>query len=203
MSDSDIHIDPEDEPPSSIIDRQDARVFPSLEIDIDIVDTSLGGLDLLAPQLTRIVSAVLQQQAVANSVCAEIFVRVVDSDDSQQLNGQFRGKDYATNVLSFPGTEPDDLTSAIMTSAAGGPPVMLGDIIIAAPVVTTEATAQGKPILDHFFHLVTHGLLHLLGHDHIEDTQAEKMEAIEIVILADLGIANPYAAPPYSSGQKP
>lgn len=203
MSDSGTHIDPEDEPPSSTIDRKDVCAFPGLEIDIDIVDTSLGGLDLLEPQLTRIVFAVLQQQAVANSVCAEMFIRVVGDDDSQQLNGEFRGKDYATNVLSFPGTEPGDLAAAMAASAAGGPPVMLGDIIIAAPVVTTEATAQGKPILDHFFHLVTHGLLHLLGHDHIEDTQAEKMEAIEIVILADLGIANPYNTVPYSPGQKP
>lgn len=201
MSDSSTHKNLEDEPPSSIIDRQGASAFPGLEIDIDIVDTSLGSLDVLAPQLTGIVSAVLLQQAVANSVCAEVFIRVVGSDDSQQLNSEFRGKDHATNVLSFPGVEPDDLASAMAASAAGGPPVMLGDIIIAAPVVTTEAAAQGKSVLDHFYHLVTHGLLHLLGHDHIEDTQAEKMEAIEIVILAEMGIANPYNAAPMVRGK--
>lgn len=192
MSDASKYMEPADEPPFSTIDREGVSAFPGLEIDIDIVDTSLGELDDLAPVLSNIVTAVLRGQGAASSVCAEVFIRVVGNTEGQRLNNEFRGKDYATNVLSFPGVEPVEVDAAMVASASGGPPFMMGDIIIAAPVVVREAAEQGKTGLDHFCHLVTHGLLHLLGHDHIEDRQAEKMEAIEIVILADMGIANPY-----------
>jgi len=196
MTNTSTHVDSDcdsdDEPPSSIIDREGPSAFPGLEIDIDSVDSSLGDLDELASTLINIVSAVLHQQSAPLALCGEVFIRVVGSDDSQRLNSEFRGKNYATNVLSFPGTEPEDIAASFAASASGGPPVMLGDIIVAAPVVAAEASEQGKPVLDHFYHLITHGLLHLLGHDHIEDNHAEKMEAIEIVILAEMGIANPY-----------
>jgi len=183
-----------DEPSSSIIDRQVSAAFPDLEIDIDIVDMSLGKRKQLSPVISRVVDAVLYQQTLPADAVLEVFVRVIDNKDSQRLNNQFRGKNKPTNVLSFPGFEPDDLPAALAASANGGPPVMLGDIVVAAPVVTHEAVEQGKPVLDHFCHLLAHGLLHLLGHDHIEDTQAEKMEAIETVILSGLGISNPYTA---------
>jgi len=172
--------------------NQALATFPNLEVDIDIVDMSLGGQGQLGPVISKTVEAVLCHQTVPKDTVLEVFVRVIGNNDSQRLNGEFRGKDKPTNVLSFPGFDPDDLPAALAAAAGGGPPVMLGDIVVAAPVVTLEASEQGKPVLDHFCHLIAHGLLHLLGYDHIEDTQAEKMEAIETVILAGLGILNPY-----------
>ncbi len=172
--------------------KQVPVVFSGLEVDIDVVNMSLGDRALLGPVISRIVCAVLSQQTVPVDAVLEVFVRVIGNSDSQQLNGQFRGKNNPTNVLSFPGVDSGDLTAALAASACGGPPVMLGDIVVAAPVVAQEAAEQGKPVMDHFCHLIAHGLLHLLGYDHIEDTQAEKMEVIEIVILSDLGIPNPY-----------
>lgn len=196
MTDSCAHTGPDEpssEPGSSIIDRGETQaVFPGLEIDIDIIDTSLGEADRMMPVLTSIVRAVFSQQKVASDVVAEVFVRVVGHSYSQTLNAEFRGKNYPTNVLSFPVCEPDDIAPALVASAAGGPPVLLGDIVIAAPVVVEEARAQGKATMDHFCHLMIHGLLHLLGYDHIEDGEAEKMEATEIMTLAELGISNPY-----------
>jgi len=168
--------------------------FSGLEVDIDIVDVSLGNHEQLEPVISKIVCAVLTQQATPEKAVLEVFVRVVGNSDSQLLNNQFRGKNSPTNVLSFPGFDSNDLAAALVASVGGGPPVMLGDIVVAAPVVAREAAEQGKPVMDHFCHLIAHGLLHLLGHDHIEDTQAEKMEAIETVILAGMGISNPYLA---------
>jgi len=192
MSDTSKHMEFDDEPPSSIIDRQGACAFPGLELDIDIVDPLLGDGEQLKGLLSNVVTAGLRQQLVADEAVAEVFIRVVGVEESQRLNNEFRGKDYPTNVLSFPGCDAAEIEQSLVSSASGGPPVMLGDIVIAAPVVEREAREQGKATMDHFCHLVVHGLLHVLGHDHIEDALAEKMEAIEIVILAELGISNPY-----------
>ncbi|PWD85756.1 rRNA maturation RNase YbeY [Ignatzschineria cameli] len=114
---------------------------------------------------------------------AEINIRFTDNEEIQQLNRDFRQKDRPTNVLSFPFEVPDFLEEEIFT---------LGDIIIAMPVIEAEAKAQEKPIENHLAHMVVHGTLHLLGFDHIEDVEAEEMEALEIAILAKLGIDNPY-----------
>ena len=122
--------------------------------------------------------AVLAQQQRDGS---EVTVRIVDEAESQQLNRQYRGKDYATNVLSFPFEAPADI-----------PLDLLGDLVICAPVVAKEAAQQGKPLLHHWAHVVVHGTLHLLGFDHIEDDDAEQMEALEVQILAQLGIDDPY-----------
>ncbi len=113
---------------------------------------------------------------------AVIALRVVDADEGRRLNRQFRDRDYATNVLSFPAGQP----------LQRGLPQVLGDIAVCAPVVLQEAIEQGKPPRAHFAHLTLHGVLHLLGHDHIEDTQAQAMEAVERRLLAGLGIADPY-----------
>lgn len=113
---------------------------------------------------------------------AEIALRIVDEDESQALNSQYRGKDKPTNVLSFPADIPEEL----------GLP-LLGDLVICAPVVAVEAEQQRKAPTAHWAHMVVHGTLHLLGYDHIEDDEAEIMENLETRILAQLGFSDPYA----------
>ena len=112
---------------------------------------------------------------------AEISLRIVDTDEIVALNQRYRGKDYATNVLSFPA----DLPPALKLPH-------LGDIVICAPVVEREAIEQNKPALAHWAHMIVHGTLHLLGYDHIEDADAAVMETLEIEILRALNFANPY-----------
>ena len=108
----------------------------------------------------------------------------MDEDEGLQLIQDWRGKDYATNVLSFVAEVPDGILDI----------PLLGDLVICAPVVTREANEQGKPLPAHWAHLVIHGCLHLLGYDHIEDDEAEAMEAIERQLLASLGYPDPYSA---------
>lgn len=111
----------------------------------------------------------------------ELTIRIVGQDESRQLNREYRGKDYATNVLSFPFEAPPDVDVAI-----------LGDLAICAEVVRKEAEEQQKDEAAHWAHMVIHGTLHLLGYDHIEDDDAEHMEALEIRVLASFGIPDPY-----------
>ncbi|MEY3667992.1 MAG: hypothetical protein RL572_1532 [Pseudomonadota bacterium] len=116
-------------------------------------------------------------------------IRIVDEQESAQLNRDYRGKDYATNVLSFSHELPDFMLNALEEYP-------LGDLAICAPVVLREAAQQGKPAADHWAHMVIHGVLHLLGHDHEDDAAAETMEALERILLKDLGIADPYQEKP-------
>ena len=113
----------------------------------------------------------------------EINVLITDADTGRALNRDFRGKDYATNVLSFPTEWPRGVQSPL-----------IGDLAICAPVVAREAAEQGKQLRDHFAHMVIHGTLHLLGYDHIDEHEAERMEALETKLLATLGIADPYVS---------
>jgi probable rRNA maturation factor len=128
---------------------------------------------------------------------AEVSVLLCDDAEIRRLNASYRGQDRATNVLSFPALELDpDQTPA----APGASPVLLGDIVLAAETVRTEALAQGKPPEDHFRHLIVHGCLHLLGHDHQDEAGASRMERLERLILAELGIPDPYAEAPSGRG---
>jgi len=110
---------------------------------------------------------------------AEITLRVVNQAEGRNLNSAFRGKDYATNVLTFVYHEP-------------GSPFLQGDLILCAQVVAREAREQGKPIEHHYAHLTVHGVLHLAGLDHVRPRDAEKMEALEVAILQRLKVPNPY-----------
>lgn len=118
-------------------------------------------------------------QSVADD--CELSIRLVDEDESAELNQQYRGKSGPTNVLSFPFESPAPIE-----------PQLLGDLVICVPVVEREAQQQGKKSCDHWAHMVVHGCLHLLGYDHIKEDEAEQMEAMEVEILASLHIANPY-----------
>ena len=109
---------------------------------------------------------------------------MVDEEEGRTLNHQYRDKDYATNVLTFALNEGED-------SIAGLP--LFGDIVLTAPVVAREADEQGKSIEAHYAHLTVHGVLHLQGHDHQSDEEAEAMESLETRILARLGYPDPYA----------
>jgi probable rRNA maturation factor len=110
-----------------------------------------------------------------------LTLRLVDADEGRRLNHEFRGRDYATNVLTFEyGTDPGGTAS--------------GDVVLCVPVLHREAAEQGKPLLDHAAHLTVHGVLHALGYDHIDADEALAMEALEIEILGKMGISDPYQA---------
>ena len=117
------------------------------------------------------------------SADSEMTIRLVDEAEARELNHTYRHKDYATNVLSFPADVPDDMLDI----------PLLGDLVICTQVVAREAAEQGKTTEAHWAHLVIHGSLHLLGYDHIDDDEAEEMEALERTLLAELGHPDPYA----------
>ena len=117
------------------------------------------------------------------SADSELTIRLVDEAEGRELNHTWRQKNYATNVLSFPADVPDELLDI----------PLLGDLVICVPVVEREAAEQDKAPEAHWAHLVIHGCLHLLGYDHIEDDEAEEMEALERTLLAELGHPDPYA----------
>lgn len=108
-------------------------------------------------------------------------LRIVDEPEGRELNRRWRGRDYATNVISFPADLP-----------VGTGINLLGDIVICAPVVVHEAADQDKSVAAHFAHMLVHGILHLRGFDHMSDQQADAMESLESRLLADLSIGNPY-----------
>ncbi len=127
------------------------------------------------------VSTLLPAEYITSKKDIELSLRIVDCEESQELNHQYRQKDKPTNILSFPSELPKGL-----------PFVHLGDLVVCAPVVSEEAQEQNKKLYDHWAHMLVHGTLHLMGFDHIEDDDAEIMEALEVDILSTLNIADPY-----------
>lgn len=137
-------------------------------------------------ELTRLVDRAVAAAFAETGASGASELSIVFSDDAhiQILNAEWRDKDKPTNVLSFP---------AFSFPKGGALPPMLGDIVLASETVAREATLEEKPLGNHISHLVIHGLLHLLGHDHETDVDAEEMEAIERAALARLAIPDPYA----------
>ncbi len=146
------------------------RKAPTLSLSVQYASNDV---DLpVRPRIRRWVRAALLRDAT-------VTVRFIDAIEGRALNAEFRGKDYATNVLTF--VYDDEHPRA-------------GDIVLCAPVVRREAAAQGKPLADHHAHLVIHGMLHLQGFDHERHADAAVMEARETAILATFGLPDPYAA---------
>lgn len=147
-------------------------------IDVEIEDQAWAYAEAQAEAL--VLEAAEAALAASDFEGGGVTVLLTDDASVRDLNNRFRGKDYSTNVLSFP--------------AAENPERHLGDIALAFGVCAREAEAQGKPLAHHLQHLVAHGVLHLVGYDHEIDAEAEQMEGLERVILAGLGIPDPYAA---------
>lgn len=145
-------------------------------IDIEIEDPSWSSALPLAETLT---AQAAERALELADFDGQVVVLLTDDATVRELNARFRGKDAATNVLSFPAPE--------------NPERHLGDIALAYGVCAGEAEAQGKSLASHLQHLVAHGVLHLVGYDHEVDADAETMEALERRILASLGVADPYA----------
>lgn len=146
-------------------------------IDIEVEDAAWTEAVADAEALVRVAAeAALAREDAAGGVT----LLLTDDESVRELNAQFRGKDGATNVLSFP--------------APPNPEDHLGDVALAYGVCAREAAEQGKPLSHHLQHLTVHGVLHLLGYDHIGDDEAETMEGLERAVLAGLGVPDPYAA---------
>ena len=144
-------------------------------IEIQIIYQSEGQPE--PEQIQRWVDAALE----GYQPDTEIVVRIVDEQESAELNEQYRHKPGPTNILSFPVEVPDGIELDL-----------LGDLVICAPVLEKEALEQHKVLADHWAHIIVHGVLHLLGYDHIDEAEAELMESKEIAILDTLNISNPY-----------
>ncbi|MEN3799922.1 rRNA maturation RNase YbeY [Aeromonas veronii] len=148
----------------------------SVTLDLQLASASTEGLPSEAQLQGWLDGTILGFQQEA-----EVTVRIVDEAESNELNLTYRGKDKPTNVLSFPFEAPPGLELPL-----------LGDLVICRQVVEREAEEQSKPLMAHWAHMVVHGSLHLLGYDHIEDEEAEEMEALERDIMQELGFADPY-----------
>ena len=150
-----------------------------VEVQLACDDEYVPAADDIAAWVNRAIDA------AGSSSDMEVSVRVVNAAEMQQMNCEFRDQDKSTNVLSFPA---GDLAG--LPDEAERP---LGDIVVCAAVVADEAEQQGKTQTDHWAHMIVHGTLHLLGFDHENDSDAAEMESLEIRIMTDHGVANPYA----------
>lgn len=151
-----------------------------LEVEVQVEDAGWTAVLPRAEALARAAALAAHAAAGADAAGGEVVVLLTSDEEVRALNARFRGKDAATNVLSFPAGELA--------------PGMLGDIALALGVCAREAREQGKRLDHHLQHLVAHGVLHLLGYDHEADDEAEAMEATERRVMAGLGAPDPYLA---------
>ncbi len=151
-------------------------------------DSSTGWEALVRRAAEAAVAESAFPQLATSERLVELSVRLTGDDDVRALNAEWRGKDKATNVLSFPLAEPAELGKANVA----GPELLLGDIVLAHGVCAAEAAEKQVPVEDHAAHLIVHGTLHLLGYDLGDNSAAEDMEAREVRALERLHIANPY-----------
>lgn len=168
------------------------RIMMPEPLDIDVSFLSRSWLENMPDVEDRCHAAAQAAFAAAAQSFpggAEVSIVLADDDQVRSLNRDYRGQDKPTNVLSFASLDGDDMPSA---HGDGSGPVLLGDVIIAFGVTASEATAEAKTLPDHLTHLVVHGMLHLLGHDHMEPDEAERMEALERDVLGRMGISDPY-----------
>ncbi len=165
-----MHVNP---PPGSkvIVDQTESGPFVDIQVATDT--------EYLPDEadLRHWLSACLPRDRLDS----EITVRIVGPLESQTLNARYRDQPKPTNILSFPADIPPELQIAF-----------LGDLVVCAAIVESEAVTQGKTLKAHWAHMIVHGTLHLLGYDHVEDSEAVEMEALETRILAALGFAAPY-----------
>jgi probable rRNA maturation factor len=163
-----------------------------VELDMGVV---WGNSNFGQSEVEKAVDAAVRFAAIAELadpvVPVSVSIKLSDNAEVQALNREWRDKDKPTNVLSFPMLDDTEL-DALLTGTYDAPEIMLGDIILAHETCAAEAKEKDVPIAHHATHLVIHGMLHLLGHDHIEDDEAELMEALEVKALAYMGLHNPY-----------
>ncbi|MTI08748.1 rRNA maturation RNase YbeY [Rhodospirillaceae bacterium RKSG073] len=165
------------------------------ELDIDIIRNADHWPDSMDTVVLRASEYVWEHapEGAAQDRMGELAITLSDNDQVQALNRDWRGKDKPTNVLSFAAEEGDEFELEDMPpEMVAEMPRLLGDIILAYETVLQEAETQGKLFEHHLTHLVMHGVLHLLGYDHIEENEAEEMEALETAYLAEFGISDPY-----------
>jgi|AJXC01.1.fsa_nt_gi conserved hypothetical protein TIGR00043 len=143
-----------------------------------VIQNPINNVSINEKNLKDTLQQVMTDLGKGNS---ELLIRIVDKTEIQNLNKTYRHKNQPTNVLSFPSDLPIEIDEEI-----------LGDVVICTDVVTDEAKAQNKTFDEHLTHMAIHGTLHLMGYDHIDETEASVMESLEIKILEKIGIANPY-----------
>lgn len=155
---------------------------PGIAIDLSITSAAWKRALPTVASIARKAALAALAQSGKKIGAAELSLVLANDRAVQELNARWRGKDAPTNVLAFASDEPP----------AKGKPLLLGDVVLAYETVVREAKEQGKRLADHLRHLVIHGVLHLLGYDHIKPAPARRMEALETRILASLGVADPY-----------
>jgi probable rRNA maturation factor len=182
--------------PGDMNDDPDSRC--SLHLEVAVRDPAwrhtVADAEALAAQAANAALSTARLSKFARSGVVEAALTLADDALSRELNHRYRGQDKPTNVLSFSGADGPGGAGQLGEGLPLilGPPLILGDVVIARQTTVREAGEQGKPLQDHLRHLVVHGMLHLLGYDHQQATAAEEMERLEVEILATLGVPDPY-----------
>lgn len=168
--------------------RQPGSAYPGIVILVEADDDSWEAIvpDGGEAEIRACVEAAARRAGLTGDTVTELGVRLSTDAEVKALNRDWRDKDKATNILSFP---------VVPLRAGEAPGPLMGDLVLARETLEREARDEGKSVLDHFRHLLVHGTLHLLGHDHEDDESGDAMEALEIQALADLGVADPYGEP--------